>query len=267
MLTATLRAITGSPEKIMSPVNITLLVLSFLLFPAFVFWVGRQERLKRPALIPNSLWRHKGFSCVCVNVFCIWAAFCAFEQYLNFFFQDVQGISPQVTALLFLPAPISGALTNVVVGFTVHRVRGDWIVIVTSICSALGSLLMAINNPAWSYWRCSFIANFLNPIGADGIFTVSNLLITSMFPPEMQGVAGGVFNTVSQTGKSVGIALTVLLADQVTRSSQHVDKTSPEALLAGYRAAFWFCVALIGASLCISVWGLRKIGKVGLKRD
>ena len=221
------------------PVNITLRVLSFVLLGAFVLWVGRQERLGRPALIPNSLWQHKGFSCICFNVFCVWAAFNAFEQYANFFFQDVQGNSPLGTALRFLPAPVSGALANIGVGLLVHRIRGDWIVVLTSIVSALASLLMAIIDPNWSYWRCAFVAQFFNPVGADGMFTVANLLITSMFPPGEQGVAGGVFNTISQTGKSVGMALTLLIAQQVTANSKHEDKTSPEALMVGYRAEDW----------------------------
>ncbi len=249
------------------PANICLLILAFALFLAFVLWVGRQERIGRPALIPNSLWRNKVFSCICINVFCVWASFNVFEQYLNFFFQDVQKISPLGAAIRFLPAPISGALTNVVVGFIVHRVRGDWIVSLTSIPTVVASVLMAIANPKWSYWACAFIANFFNPIGADGIFTVSNLLITSMFPPKTQGVAGGVFNTISQTGKNVGLALTALIANEVTAHSLSTDKQSPDALLTGYRAAFWFCAGLTSASLCISIWGLRKIGKVGQKKD
>ncbi|CAD0095961.1 unnamed protein product, partial [Aureobasidium mustum] len=267
MLSYVISALTGDLTVMKKPVNITLLVLSFVLLGAFVLWVGRQERLGRPALIPNSLWQHKGFSCICFNVFCVWAAFNAFEQYANFFFQDVQGNSALGTAVRFLPAPVSGALANIGVGLLVHRIRGDWIVVLTSIVSALASLLMAIINPRWSYWRCAFVAQFFNPVGADGMFTVANLLITSMFPPSEQGVAGGVFNTISQTGKSVGLALTLLIAQQVTANSSYEDKTSPEALMHGYRAAFWFCVALIVASLLVSVWGLRRIGKVGLKKD
>ncbi|THY77244.1 integral membrane protein [Aureobasidium pullulans] len=267
MLSYVISALTGDLTVMRKPINIVLLVLSFVFLLAFVLWVGRQERLGRPALIPNSLWQHKGFSCICFNVFCVWAAFNAFEQYANFFFQDVQGNSPLGTALRFLPAPVSGALANVGVGLLVHRIRGDWIVVLTSIVSALASLLMAIIDPSWSYWRCAFVAQFFNPVGADGMFTVANLLITSMFPPGEQGVAGGVFNTISQTGKSVGMALTLLIAQQVTANSSYADKTSPEALMVGYRAAFWFCVALIVASLVVSVWGLRRIGKVGLKKD
>lgn len=242
-------------------------MLSVALLVAFVFWVGRQERLGRPALIPNSLWKNKVFTCICINVFCIWAAFNVFEQYQNFFFQEVQGLSPLGAAIRFLPAPISGALTNVVVGLVVHRVRADWIVISTTIPCVIASVLMAVAKPSWSYWGAAFLANLFNPIAADGIFTVSNLLISSMFPPKTQGVAGGVFNTVSQTGKSVGLALTALVANQVTQNSGIREKTGPEALLVGYHSAFWFCVGLTLASLVISVCGLRRIGNVGIKSE
>jgi nitrate/nitrite transporter NarK len=213
------------------------------------------------------LWRNRVFSCICINVFCIWAGFNAVEQYLNFYFQNVQNVSPLGTALRFLPAPISGALTNVVVGMTVGRVKGNYIVILTTIPCIVGSVLMVIANPAWSYWTCAFMAGLLNPIGADGIYTVSNLLISSMFPPKTQGVAGGVFNTISQTGKGVGLGLTALVANGITANYPSSNKSSPEALLKGYRAAFAFCAALFAASLLLSIWGLRKIGKVGRKMD
>jgi hypothetical protein len=44
----------------------------------------------------------------------------------------------------------------------------------------------------------AFLANVFNPTGADSLFTVSNLLITSVFHANTQALAGGVFNTVSQ---------------------------------------------------------------------
>ena len=51
--------------------------------PTFDFWVGRQERLNRPALIPNSLWRNWVFSCICINVFLITGSFGVLEFLLS----------------------------------------------------------------------------------------------------------------------------------------------------------------------------------------
>jgi hypothetical protein len=58
------------------------------LIPVFIFWVGRQERLGRPAIIPvsyiycanailtlirqNSLWRNTAFTAMCLAVFFTW---------------------------------------------------------------------------------------------------------------------------------------------------------------------------------------------------
>jgi nitrate/nitrite transporter NarK len=261
------RTITGDSTAIQQVRNIILLVLSILFMAGFIFWMSYEEARGKSAIVPNSLWKNKAFSCICINVFLVWGAFNAFEQYQNFFFQDLQGLSTLDAALHFIPAPISGALTNVVVGLIVHRFRGDWIIVLTTVPCAIASLLMAVAQPQWSYWTVAFLANFLNPIGADGMFTVSNLLITSMFPTKTQGVAGGVFNTVSQTGKSVGLALAALVAEQTKRNMLDAGRDDGPALLDGYHAAFWFCMAMVLTSSLVTCWGLRNIGKVGQKED
>ena len=178
----------------------------------------------------------------------------------------VQKNTPLQAAVRLGPAPIGGILTNIAVGLMVHWVRADWIVNTTLILSSICPLLMAIAHPSWSYWACIFPATALNPMGSDALFTVSSLLITSMFPAKTQGLAGGVVNTIAQIGKSVGLALTALIANSVTARSLSAHEGG-DAVLRGYRAAFWFCFALNGITLCVSVWGLRKIGKVGLKKE
>lgn len=63
------------------------------------------------------------------------------------------------------------------------------------------------------------------------------------------------------------MALVAVIASSVTARSDYADKASPEALMAGYRATFWFTFAEIIVVLLVSLVGLRKIGKVGHKRD
>jgi hypothetical protein len=73
---------------------------------------------------------------------------------------------------------------------------------------------------------------------------------------------------VHQIGKSVGLALVAVLAASVTAKSSYEKKESPEALLEGYKATFWFTFAGIAVTVLLSVFGLRGIGKVGhTKRD
>jgi len=257
-------AVTSSTTSIRAPANIAILGLAVALIPTFILWVGRRERLGLPALIPNSLWRNKVFTTVCLCVFLTWGSFNALEQILTFYFQLVQHKSALQTALCFLPEPVSGILSNVAIGLFVHKVRGDVIVSAATALSCVSPLLMALASPSWSYWAAAFPAVVIVPVGSDSLFTISNLVITSQFPGNTQGLAGGVFNTVSQVGKSVGLALGAVIANTVTARARGTEE---QELLEGYKATFWFCLALNVTTLLLGFWGLRTIGKVGLKRD
>ena len=259
--------ISKTTDKIKDPETLCTLILGVVLIPSFIFWVGRQERLGRPAIIPNSLWRNRIFSVICAGVFIIWGTFTSAESYQTLFFQDVQKISPIQTSLRFLPTPIGGALANVVMGLIAHRLRADHAALIGVALTSVGLLLMCVIQPDWTYWACAFPAVFLNPVGADVLFTVSNLVITALFPARDQALAGGVFNTVAQIGKSVGLATSAVIAASVTQHSKIEDKESPSALMEGYRAAFWYVFALSCATGLMFAWGLRGIGKVGMKRD
>lgn len=249
--------------NIKSATSICLLIASFALILSFVYWVGRQERQYRPTLIPNSLWSNKAFSSICISVILLWGAFTAFEQIINLYFQEVQGLSALDTALRFLPTCLAGGITNVAMGLLVHRFPAKWIILATTGISCVSPLLMAVADPHRSYWVLAFPAVALSPIGVDGLFTVANLVVVSVFPGDTQALAGGVFNTMARIGSSLGLAVVALVADQVTAHTSLEDKRSPEALMEGYRAVFWLMVALTAVSLVVSHVGLKQIGIVG----
>ena len=116
MLSYVFAALTGSVRTVKQPVTIALLVCAGVLIGAFALWVQRQEKLQRPAIIPNSIWRNRIFTSICVDVFLLWGAFNSMEALLTFFFQDVQLLSATQTSLRFLPLPITGLGLNLLVG-------------------------------------------------------------------------------------------------------------------------------------------------------
>lgn len=67
-----------------------------------------------------------------------------------------------------MPNVIIGVLLNLGTGLLVHRLRANWLVIITTALSAGSPLLMAIINPNWSWWYCAFWAVLLGPLSADG---------------------------------------------------------------------------------------------------
>jgi MFS family permease len=101
----------------------------------------------------------------------------------------------------------------------------------------------------------------------DVLITVRIIIVSEVFSEDTQALAGGVFNTVAQLGSSISLAVMGVISNSATRNSHYAKKTSPEALMVGYRAAFWTAFAWMVITCLVGAFGLRKLGKVGLKRD
>lgn len=258
---------TGNLSQIRSPESISCLTLGLALLPTFALWVHRQEKLGHAVLIRNSIWRNKVFTSICLNVFLIWGAFNAAETFVTFLFQDVQKLSATAASIRFLPEPVTGATTNIIIGLYVHRMRANWALVISFVASALSSLLLAIMRRGASYWEYEFPAIALIPIGTDVLYTISQLVITSEFDERTQGLAGGVFNTVAQIGKSVGIAISAVVASSITARMSQVAHSHEERLLEGYRGAWWFTFTATVICIFITFWGMRSISKVGVKSE
>ena len=92
-------------------------------------------------------------------------------------------------------------------------------------------------------------------------------MVTSAFPDKTQALAGAVFQTVAQFGTSLGLAIMASVSSSVTEQSEFPAKTSPAALMAGYRVTFWVSFGWVLMAVIVGGVGLRKAGRVGLKRE
>lgn len=160
--------VTASASNLKDGPSIALLVISLAIIPAFVFWVGRQERLGKPALIPNSLWKNTAFTSICLMLMLSWSVVNVLEFFASLFFQEVQHLSPLQTSLRFLPSVVTGAILNVSTGLFAHKVRADYLVIASTLLSGAAPLLMALINPTWPYWYSAFWAMLVSPLSCDG---------------------------------------------------------------------------------------------------
>ncbi|KAL8833233.1 MAG: hypothetical protein Q9170_004397 [Blastenia crenularia] len=196
---------------------------------------------------------------------------------LALFFQEIQHLSSLQTALRFLPEVATGAVLNILTGFYAHKFHAGVIVSVSTLLSALAPLLMAITNPEWSYWYSAFWAMLILPVSADGeelrlnnatvLFTVAALVVTSAFPDKTQALGGAVFQTLAQFGNSLGLAIMASVSSAVTANSGYPVKTSPAALLEGYRVTFWVNLGWVLLAVVVGSFGMRKAGRIGLKRE
>ncbi|KAF7540136.1 hypothetical protein G7054_g1539 [Neopestalotiopsis clavispora] len=267
MLSYVLAVLSADINNIHKASTIVLLVISVVLMPVFVVWMSYQEKRERAALIPNSLWKNWIFTSCCLMVLLTTAVCNCMELYSSLFFQEVQGHSALQASLQILPSLISGALTNITTGIFVNRMPVMWSVLISSTVSAVAPLLMALIHQEWPYWYDAFFAQILTPLSCDILFTVGLLVVSDVFPAHMQALSGAVFNTCAQLGTAIGLTVTSLIATSVTNASNNTDKSSPNALMAGYRAVFWTMFAAMVLTCLLSVLGLRKAKLVGVKRE
>ncbi|UQC76519.1 uncharacterized protein CLUP02_18032 [Colletotrichum lupini] len=175
----------GVASFVRRPHSIALSIVAGLLVPFYVFWESRQERLGRPAVLPNSIWHRLEFATACLSVLLTWSWFNAFSYWATLYYQESQ---------------------------------------------QLDALQTAPNSWTESTRKSAFPAMIMSVISTDLLFNISNLIITNNFPSKSQALAGGVFNTVAQSGNSIGLAVTAMIAASVITGSCWKRKNGYERL-------------------------------------
>jgi hypothetical protein len=104
-------------------------------------------------------------------------------------------------------------------------------------------------------------------MACDILFTIGLIAVSEGFPEDTQALAGAVFNTVNQFGQNLGLTQLAVVSAAVTKSEGGQGKGRREELLVGYRAGFWAGFAMTGLACLIGAFGLRCMGKIGVKRD
>ncbi|KAH8726550.1 major facilitator superfamily domain-containing protein [Phaeosphaeriaceae sp. PMI808] len=283
ILAYVLAILSADLSSIRSPETATLLTISVVLLLAFPAWMYYRERAGKSALVPNKLWSNLPFTSTCIMVALSYGVMNSIELFSSLYFQEIQNASMITTSLYLLPNMATGVLVNVVVGFFVDRVPVRWLVAGSALICAMSPMLMALMNPNWSYWYLAFWAQIFAPFSADVLFTVGLIIVSDSFPEHTQALAGAVFNTVAQFGMSLGMGSCQVVALSVQdkegpsgKNSGHggvgdgdgaFGDTNTTALLKGYRASYWLMLAYMLVCIFIAMVGLRKVGKVGLKRD
>lgn len=141
----------------------------------------------------------------------------------------------------------------------------------TAVLCSLSPMLMATAQPSWPYWTNTFVAQLLQPVNCNALFTVGLIIITDIFPEDTKALAGAVFNTAAQFGTALGFAIlqviSTVITDKNLQGSEITQESEIKARLAGYRASFWTMFAFMILCTAISGLGLRRAGRIGLKRD
>jgi MFS family permease len=270
LLAYILAILSADLTTIRTPTTIALLLLSILLLLSFPFWMSHRTSTSQPALIPNALWHNTPFTSTCIMVALSYGVLNSIELFSSLYFQEIQGKSTLTTSLYLLPNLATGVVVQICVGFFVHRISARWLVAGSAAICAASPLIMALAPPEWGYWKLVFWGQIAAPLSADTLFTVGLIIVSNSFRESEQALAGAVFNTVAQFGMSLGMGSCQVVALGVAGSGKGDGRHGggeDGGLLRGYRASYWMMFGYMVVCGGIAVGGLRRVGKVGVKRE
>lgn len=237
----------AAPEGWNTPYMIALLIVGVVLMISFCFY---EAYVPNNPLMPMRIWKFPGFALSMGIISCGWVDFTGcLNYYATLYFQDVKGASPILTTAYYVPQAVAGILVNAFAGYTLHRIPGRILIIIAMAGFTGAALLWSFVEPNTLYWALPFPAFILVVIGADLAYNVCNMHALSSVDRSLQSSAAATFNTVLQISTAVGLAASSAIVNSVTPNQ---DTATPEQLVKGYHAGYYFALAVAALGLVMS---------------
>jgi EmrB/QacA subfamily drug resistance transporter len=175
----------------------------------------------------------------------------------SLYLQQVLGLSPLDTGLIFLPMTlmimaVASRTGRLVSHFGVRPVLGGGLVMLTG-----GMLLLAKVGSSGSGVVYIMIPGLLTAAGIAMSIVPSTIAATQGAKEGQAGLASGLVNTSRQVGGGLGLAVLVTLATQRTTHLIGAGMGVPQALTDGFRLAYLIGAGLTGAAALVTFTAMR----------
>ncbi len=223
-----------------------------------------RERLARAPLLPLRLFGDRSRAGAYATTLLVTAyqgvSFLFMAQYV----QRVLGYSPLQAGLIYLPATLANTFLPLVWARLMGRLGGRALVALGTTSSAIGLAGLAHVGTSTEYLTGLLPFMVFTAAGAGLTFLPLTLVAVHGVESRDVGISSGVLNTLQSIGAALGIAALVSVAAAVTTGelggAPAAGDELADALVAGYRTAFWICCGLAVLALLVA---LPTIGPVG----
>jgi MFS family permease len=227
------------------PYTYTLLIVGVIFLVAFAY---SQSHVSAPVL-PNTLWKRKGFTPVVTALSFGWMSFGIFLFYTTLYILTIRNKPPLPAVAEMVPLVIGGLFATASVGIFIPKVPAQYIFGVSMFSFLLGNLLMSLALYSNIYWAFIFPACLFVVGGPDLSFASSGILISNAVSPEEQGVAGSFISTVVQYSIAIGLGIAATVEAHVKDGSGGFD--------VGFRGAYWLGIGFATIALLVVIVFVR----------
>jgi EmrB/QacA subfamily drug resistance transporter len=198
------------------PLTVSALAIGVVLLGLFLRQEGRVEE----PILPLRLLTHRTRSSANASRALLYAGFYGLFYFMAQFLQDVQGYSPLITGLAFLPMPISVfASSQLTSRVLLRRLSQKSVMALGTAVAAVGLLLAALVDGSTGYLQI-VVSLVLIGAGSGTAFVALTSASLAEVAPEDAGAASGLVNVSQQIGAALGLAVLVTIFDALTRHGQ-----------------------------------------------
>ncbi|KIW35223.1 uncharacterized protein PV07_01930 [Cladophialophora immunda] len=231
-----------------------LLIVGVVLLVAF-FWFEK-KRATFPLLPMSSFTMDTNlvFGCEALG----WSSFGVWVFYLWQFLELERGQSILLSAAQLVPTALSGCMAAITTGLLIAKMQPGWIMLISISAFLTGMILLATMPVHQTYWAQTFVATVITPWGMDMSFPSGNIVLSDHMPPEHQGLAASLINTVINYSISIGLGMAGTVEVNVNSGGRNQ--------LQGYRGAWYLAIGFDGLGILCAIclilsWRARVKGK------
>ncbi len=198
------------------PVTVSALAIGLVLLASFV----RQEQRVDEPIMPLRLLTHRTRSSANASRALLYAGFYGLFYFMAQFLQDVQGYSPLITGLAFLPMPISVfASSQLTSRVLLQRLSQRTVMSLGTVVATVGLLLATRVDSGTGYLQI-VVSLVLIGAGSGTAFVALTSASLAEVAPMDAGAASGLVNVSQQIGAALGLAVLVTIFGALTGHAQ-----------------------------------------------
>ncbi|KAF4965395.1 hypothetical protein FSARC_6809 [Fusarium sarcochroum] len=223
-----------------TPYEIAMVILSVLLFVAFLVW---EKRFAKEPIMPLSIFKAPTFTALVFVVLLSYMAFGIGLWYSVAWQQLLRDVSLLETGYNFVPFGLSSLVAVFVAAWLIPRVAAQWIMAIGVTVTLVGNILLATMPVQQTYWAQLFPAMILYGFCPDLVYVAAQVIASNSVSRRQQGVASSLIGTLNLYGNSLGQGFAGTIETEIGSSSDDEVR--------GYRAALYFAagLALLGLAL------------------
>lgn len=233
----------------------------FIVCAALFYLLIRMERRSSNPLIPRGLFQHVPFVRASIGSFIFGAIIGPSALLLTLYLQNIHQLDPLRTGFAYLPQEVAVFLSANFAGRYVSRFGTRNVLAMGLLSFGIGTAWLVGLASSGGYGNTVLPALLFLGFGIGSVNVAGTIAATEGLPEFMHGASTGIWNTSTQIGTALGLAVLTAVAESRTAAllsaSATVDRVA--ATVAGYRLAF-------GVGTVVAVLGIAALFTVGRRR-